>query len=104
MEVPFPHKAKKLQACLDDHKSQAAVNNAEGDIQKPEENDIFYVPKPFKTKRSHLFSPLIKFDNLVKSRKILFSVIPAKAGIQCFQEFMTDLDPGFRRGASLFLH
>ena len=35
-----------------------------------------------------------------------FSVIPSRivvrddgqAGIQCFKEFMTDLDPGFRRG------
>ena len=55
MEVPFPHEAKNLQAGLDDHKSHAAANDAEGDIQKPEENDIFYVPEPFKTKRSHLF-------------------------------------------------
>jgi hypothetical protein len=42
--------------------------------------------------------PKIKVDGLVKSRKVLFSVIPAKAGIQCFQELMTELDPGFRRG------
>ena len=27
-----------------------------------------------------------------------FPVIPAKAGIQCLKELMTDLDPGFRRG------
>jgi len=27
-----------------------------------------------------------------------FFVIPAKAGIQCFQKLITDLDPGFRRG------
>jgi hypothetical protein len=57
MEMPFPHEAKKLQAGLDDHKSHAASNDAEGDIKKPEENNIFYVPEPFKTKRSHLFSP-----------------------------------------------
>ena len=36
-------------------------------------------------------------DNLVKSQKTPFFVIPAKAGIQCFQKLMTDLDPGFRR-------
>ena len=36
----------------------------------------------------------MKIDGLVKSRKVLFSVIPAKAGIQCFQMLMTDLDPG----------
>ncbi|MBC8458401.1 MAG: hypothetical protein H8D67_10445 [Deltaproteobacteria bacterium] len=39
-----------------------------------------------------------KCDGLVKSQKTSFSVIPAKAGIQCFKELMTDLDPGFRRG------
>jgi hypothetical protein len=43
-----------------------------------------------------------KFDELVKSPKALFSVIPAKAGIQLFQDV---LDPGFRRGddAEVFL-
>jgi hypothetical protein len=35
------------------------------------------------------------FDNLVKSWKAPFSVIPAEAGIQVFQYV---LDPGFRRG------
>ncbi len=42
--------------------------------------------------------PLINNDSLVKSQKTSFFVIPAKAGIQCFQKLMTDLDPGFRRG------
>jgi len=37
-------------------------------------------------------------DKLVKSQKISFFVIPAKAGIQSFQKLMPDLDPGFRRG------
>jgi hypothetical protein len=36
-----------------------------------------------------------KLDNLVKSRNSIKFVIPAKAGIQLFQEV---LDPGFRRG------
>jgi hypothetical protein len=36
-----------------------------------------------------------KIDELVKSQKPGFSVIPAKAGIQLFQLV---LDPGFRRG------
>jgi len=36
----------------------------------------------------------LNFDGFVKSLKMPFSVIPAKAGIQLFQ----DLDPGFRRG------
>ena len=34
------------------------------------------------------------FDALVKSQKTSFFVIPAKAGIQCFQKLMTYLDPG----------
>jgi len=29
---------------------------------------------------------------------ILLDVIPAKAGIQCFQDFTYFLDPGFHRG------
>jgi len=29
---------------------------------------------------------------------VLFHVIPAKAGIQCFQGFTNLLDPGFHRG------
>jgi hypothetical protein len=36
-----------------------------------------------------------KFDAFVKSQKMLFSVIPAKAGIQEQQGL---LDPGVRRG------
>jgi hypothetical protein len=35
------------------------------------------------------------FDEFVKSRESLEFVIPAKAGIQLFQDV---LDPGFRRG------
>jgi hypothetical protein len=31
----------------------------------------------------------------------LFPVIPAKAGIQCFQNFANFLDPGFHRGDDL---
>jgi hypothetical protein len=38
---------------------------------------------------------LVKGDELVKSRFIPFSVIPAEAGIQSFQAV---LDPGVRRG------
>jgi hypothetical protein len=37
------------------------------------------------------------FDELVKSYKIPFSVIPAKAGIQSFQELAEYLDSGFHR-------
>jgi len=37
----------------------------------------------------------LNIDELVKSRKSPFSVIPAKAGIQEYQGL---LDPGFRRG------
>jgi len=50
---------------------------------------------------------ILYFDGLVISQKTPFFVIPrtqqrdlrqAKAGIQCFQQLMLDLDPGFRRG------
>ena len=41
------------------------------------------------------FYETIKFDHLVKGRKPIEFVIPAKAGIQSFQDV---LDPGFRRG------
>jgi hypothetical protein len=37
------------------------------------------------------------FDGLVKSQKIPFPVIPAKAGIQCFQAVADHLDSGFHR-------
>jgi len=37
-------------------------------------------------------------DDLVKSRNSIEFVIPAKAGIQLFQDV---LDPGFRRGDAL---
>ncbi|PIU49755.1 MAG: hypothetical protein COS92_04880 [Desulfobacterales bacterium CG07_land_8_20_14_0_80_52_14] len=40
----------------------------------------------------------INFDGIVKSRKCSLSVIPAKAGIQCFQTLMKPLDPVFQRG------
>jgi hypothetical protein len=39
--------------------------------------------------------PIPDVDGLVKSQKVGFSVIPAKAGIQRFRYV---LDPGFRRG------
>jgi hypothetical protein len=41
---------------------------------------------------------ITKFARLEFELKTSFFVIPAKAGIQCFQKLMTDLDPGFRRG------
>jgi hypothetical protein len=41
---------------------------------------------------------MFNLDALVRSPKTPFSVIPAKAGIQCFQLIMDFLDPGFRRG------
>ena len=37
------------------------------------------------------------FDDLVKSLKIPFPVIPAKAGIQFFQIVINSLDSGFHR-------
>jgi hypothetical protein len=44
------------------------------------------------------FYEAINLDELVKSRQIAFSVIPAEAGIQSFQAV---LDPGVRRGDDL---
>jgi hypothetical protein len=41
------------------------------------------------------FNKAIRADELVKSRLIPFSVIPAEAGIQPFRAV---LDPGVRRG------
>jgi hypothetical protein len=38
-----------------------------------------------------------KIDELAKSHKMPFSVIPAKAGIQYFQTVAEHLDSGFRR-------
>jgi hypothetical protein len=40
---------------------------------------------------------LMKIDELVKSRKTPFFVIPAKAGIQFFQVVAEFLDSGFHR-------
>ena len=37
------------------------------------------------------------YDEIVKSLKFRFSVIPAKAGIQFFQIVINSLDSGFRR-------
>jgi len=37
------------------------------------------------------------FDDLVKSQKVGFPVIPAKAGIQLFQTLKNSLDSGFHR-------
>jgi hypothetical protein len=41
------------------------------------------------------FCEILNFDGFVKSRNSIEFVIPAKAGIQLFQDV---LDPGFRRG------
>ena len=43
------------------------------------------------------FYEAINLDGLVKSPKIPFSVIPAKAGIQSFQAVADHLDSGFHR-------
>ncbi|PIP36645.1 MAG: hypothetical protein COS92_01910 [Desulfobacterales bacterium CG07_land_8_20_14_0_80_52_14] len=39
-----------------------------------------------------------KFDEIEKSRKCSLSVIPAKAGIKCYQALMKPMDPVFQRG------
>jgi tRNA-binding EMAP/Myf-like protein len=41
---------------------------------------------------------VVNFDDLVKSPKSLFFVIPAKAGIQYFHRVTKNLDPVFQRG------
>jgi hypothetical protein len=46
-------------------------------------------------RRRWTFYEAINVDDLVKSRNSIEFVIPAKAGIQLFQDV---LDPGFRRG------
>ena len=38
-----------------------------------------------------------RHDGFVKSQEFAFSVIPAKAGIQCFQLVTECLDSGFHR-------
>ena len=38
-----------------------------------------------------------KYDGIVKSQKVRFPVIPAKAGIQSFQTPKNSLDSGFHR-------
>ncbi|PIP36775.1 MAG: hypothetical protein COX20_03915 [Desulfobacterales bacterium CG23_combo_of_CG06-09_8_20_14_all_52_9] len=45
-----------------------------------------------------------KIDGFEKSRKCSLSIIPAKAGIQCFQVLMKPLDPVFQRGDDFLLY
>ena len=40
---------------------------------------------------------IFKGDKLVKSQKVVFPVIPAKAGIQFFPPVISSLDSGFHR-------
>jgi hypothetical protein len=40
----------------------------------------------------------LRVDGFAKGPKTPFFVIPAKAGIQCFQVVVNCLDPGFHRG------
>ncbi|MCX5912325.1 MAG: hypothetical protein NTV04_10380 [Deltaproteobacteria bacterium] len=49
----------------------------------------------FKTIVTVISSGIINLDGFVKILKLPIFVIPAKAGIQLFQDV---LDPGFRRG------
>jgi hypothetical protein len=63
--------------------------------KKQEKNDpkINY----FRQLINFTFYEIIKFDELVKSKKGRFPVIPAKAGIQLFQILKNSLDSGFHR-------
>jgi hypothetical protein len=56
---------------------------------------INFQPKASPNKILSAFFGLALIDELVKSRNSIEFVIPAKAGIQLFQDV---LDPGFRRG------
>jgi hypothetical protein len=56
---------------------------------------IFVIPAWTGATAFLTFCETINFDELVKSRNSIKFVIPAKAGIQLFQDV---LDPGFRRG------
>jgi hypothetical protein len=47
--------------------------------------------------RNFGFYEFIKFDELVKSHRAPFAVIPAKAGIQYLRAVANHLDSGFRR-------
>jgi hypothetical protein len=55
---------------------------------------IFYI----KSKMANLFN----FDDLVKSQKVEFPVIPAKAGIQFFPPVISSLDSGFHRSDDFY--
>jgi hypothetical protein len=60
-------------------------------------------------KTSHLIplapfqSPPLQKGRCEKIGSFLFHVIPAEAGIQCFQRLNNCLDPGFHRGDGLNL-
>jgi hypothetical protein len=60
----------------------------------PGEEGVFFLFLP-EMKKFRKIALLSKNDGLVKSRNSIEFVIPAKAGIQLFQDV---LDPGFRRG------
>ena len=64
-------------------------------------SDTYGLSHPFALRYRRVngtFYEIINFDALAKSRKSLFSVIPAKAGIQCFFRLRKSLDPVFQRG------
>jgi hypothetical protein len=53
--------------------------------------EVMFNPQPF-------CFIAINYDGVAKSRKTVFLVIPAKAGIQVLRTLTEDLDPGFHRG------
>ena len=55
----------------------------------------FFRIKNYLINLENLHFSICIFDGVVKSRNSIEFVIPAKAGIQLFQDV---LDPGFRRG------
>ena len=67
--------------------------------RKPESSQIkwFWTPEFAGVTAWGTFYEAVIIDGLVKSLKMLFSVIPAEAGIQSSQIVINSLDSGFHR-------
>ena len=82
--LPFPKEGELFNACEERFLFSPFEKGDEGGFNDFSKNKFF---------------PQSNYDDLVKSRNSIEFVIPAKAGIQLFQDV---LDPGFRRGDGLF--
>ena len=52
-------KSKELDYGLEYGNTDAGANNGQRSIQQAEENDVLYIPDPFKAKGSHVTPPYI---------------------------------------------